>query len=69
MRPSVKYQVIYINRNRYTITEICCFFGVSHSGYYAYVKRLAQSDRNAALVEMIQEQQKRCDKSYGYRRI
>ena len=26
MRPSVKYQVIYMNRNRYTISEMCHFF-------------------------------------------
>lgn len=58
-----------MNRNRYTISEMCHFFGVSRSGYYDYVKRLDHSDRNAALVEMIREQQKKCDKSYGYRRI
>lgn len=58
-----------MNRNRYTISEMCHFFGVSRSGYYDYVKRLDYSDRNAALVEMIREQQKKCDKSYGYRRI
>ena len=58
-----------MNCNRYTITEMCCFFCVSRSGYYAYVKRMAQSDRNATLVEMIREQQKKCDKSYGYRHI
>ena len=26
VRPSVKYQVIYMNRNRYTISEMCHFF-------------------------------------------
>lgn len=58
-----------MNHNRYTISEMCRFFDVSRSGYYDYVKRLDQSDRNAALVEMIREQQKKCDNSYGYRRI
>lgn len=58
-----------MNRHRYTISEMCRFFDVSRSGYYDYVKRLDQSDRNAALVEMIREQQKKCDNSYGYRRI
>lgn len=58
-----------MNRNRYTISEMCHFFGVSRSGYYDYVKRIDHSDRNATLVEMIREQQKKCDKSYGYRRI
>ena len=69
MRPRAKYQVIYMNRNRYPVTEMCRFFGVSHSGYYDYVKRLDHPEHDAALADIIREQQKKCDKTYGYRRM
>ena len=69
MRPRVKYQVIYMNRNRYAVSEICSFLGVSRSGYYAYVGRLDQPAHDAELADIIREQQEKCDKTYGYRRM
>ena len=58
-----------MNRKRYSITEMCQFFGVSRSGYYDYVKRLDQPAHDAALAEIIRKQQETCDKTYGYRRM
>lgn len=58
-----------MNRKRYSITEMCQFFGVSRSGYYDYVKRLNQPAHDAALAEIIRKQQEKCDKTYGYRRM
>ena len=58
-----------MNRKRYSITEMCQFFGVSRSGYYDYVKRLNQPAHDAALAEIIRKQQEACDKTYGYRRM
>ena len=58
-----------MNRNRYPVTEMCRFFKVSRSGYYDYVKCLDQPAHDAALADIIREQQKKCDKTYGYRRI
>ena len=69
MRPRVKYQVIYMNRNRYPVSVMCQFFQVSRSGYYDYVKRLDQPEHDAELAEIIREQQEKCDKTYGYRRM
>ncbi len=69
MRPQVKYQIIYMNRNRYSVSAMCRFFSVSRSGYYDYVKRLDRPAHDADLAEIIREQQKKCDKTYGYRRI
>ncbi len=69
MRPRVKYQIIYMNRNRYPVSTMCRFFGVSRSGYYGYVKRLDQPAHDAFLAGIIREQQKKCDKTYGYRRM
>ena len=69
MRPRVKYQVIYMNRRRYSISAMCRFFGVSRSGYYEYVNRLGQRAHDADLADMIREQQEKCDRTYGYRRM
>ena len=69
MRPRTKYQIIYMNRNRYPVSVMCRFFGVSRSGYYDYVKRLDRPEHDAALADIIREQQKKCDKTYGYRRM
>ena len=69
MRPIAKYQVIYMNRNRYPVSEMCQFFSVSRSGYYDYVKRLDLPAHDASLADIIREQQKKCDKTYGYRRM
>ena len=69
MRPRVKYHVIYMNCNRYPVAVMCQFFGVSRSGYYHYIKRLNQPAHDADLAEIIREQQKKCDKTYGYRRM
>ena len=69
MKPSVKYHVIYRHRNEHPISVMCHFFGVSRSGYYAFVHRLHETDRDAVLAEHIQECQQRCGMTYGYRRV
>ena len=69
MRPRVKYHVIHMNRNRYPVSVMCRFFGVSRSGCYDYVKRLDQPAHDAELAAIIGEQQEKCDKTYGYRRM
>ena len=69
MRPRVKYQIIYMNRNRYPVSVMCRFFRVSRSGFYGYVKRLELPAHDAALADIIREQQEKCDKTYGYRRM
>ena len=69
MRPQVKYQVIHMNRERYSVRTMCQFFGVSRSGYYDYLKRLERCAPDSDLVDMIRDQQNKCDKTYGYRRM
>ena len=69
MRPRVKYHVIHMNRNRYPVSVMCRFFGVSRSSYYDYVKRLDQPAHDAELAAIIGEQQEKCDKTYGYHRM
>ena len=48
---------------------MCRFFGVSRSGYYDFVRRLGKPEADAELGRLIQEQQKHCRKTYGYRRM
>ena len=69
MRPKFKYQVIYGHRTEYPVSVMCQFFGVSRSGYYNYVKRLGQTEKDAALAETLRLQQERCFQTYGYRRM
>ena len=69
MRPRIKYQIIYMNRNRYPVAVMCQFFGVSRSGYYDYLKRLDRPAHDVVLAEIIRDQQGKCNKTYGYRRM
>ncbi len=69
MRTSVKYLVIYRNREKYAISEMCRFFEVSRSGYYDFVKRMDIPAKDLPLAEKIRECQEQCGKTYGYRRV
>ena len=69
MRPKVKYAVIYRHKDEYPVSVMCKFFGVSRSGYYDFLKRLGQPERDAQLAGKIQECQYKTDKTYGYRRV
>jgi transposase InsO family protein len=48
---------------------MCKFFKVSRSGYYDYVKRSDKAHKDKPLAEMVKECQRRCGKTYGYRRV
>ena len=48
---------------------MCKFFGVSRSGYYAFVHRLGRPEQDAALAEVIAKQRERSFRTYGYRRM
>ncbi len=69
MRPRGKYHIIYLHRAVYPIAVMCRFFGVSRSGYYDFVRRLGKPEADAELGQLIQEQQKYCRQTYGYRRM
>ena len=69
MRPKVKYHVIYKHRAEYPVSVMCRFFGVSRSGYYAFVHRLGKPEKDAALAEVIAQQRERSYHTYGYRRM
>ena len=69
MRASIKYMIIYRHRDKYSISEMCRFFGVSRSGYYDYISRMDTPAKDIQLAEMVRECQERCGKTYGYRRV
>ena len=69
MRTSVKYLVIYRQKEKYTIGAMCRFFEVSRSGYYDYVKRMEQPDRDLPLANQIRVCQSEVRQTYGYRRV
>ncbi|MGG3281424.1 IS3 family transposase [Paenibacillus solani] len=50
------------------VAELCQLFGVSRSGYYAYVKRKG-NDRDAEAKRLIRRAYKRYDGKYGYRQL
>lgn len=63
-----KYATIKQVAREYPIHELCKLFGVSRSGYYAYLKRQA-TDRDKPLKDLIQAIYKKYDGTYGYRQI
>lgn len=69
MRIKVKYAVIYRHRQKYPVSTMCQFFGVSRSGYYDFVHRLDRPEPDMALAELLRSQQERCKRTYGYRRM
>ena len=69
MKPSVKYQVIFKHKDKYSINSMCKFFEVSRSGYYAFLKRMDIPDRDLPLAEKIRECQEKSHRTYGYRRV
>lgn len=69
MKASVKYNVIYRHREKYSISEMCRFFAVSRSGYYDYVRRMDTPAKDLPLAESIRECQTECRSTYGYRRV
>ena len=69
MRPKVKYAVMYRHRDKYPISVMCKFFGVSRSGYYDFIKRIGRVEPDEALAKQIRQCQVSSDNTYGYRRV
>ena len=69
MRPKYQYEVIYRHKSEYPVAVMCQIFGVSRSGYYDYVKRKGQPQKDAPVVAMLRQHQERCHQTYGYRRM
>ena len=55
MKPSVKYQIIFKHKDKYSISEMCRFFEVSRSGYYEYLHIKDIPDRDLPLADLIKK--------------
>ena len=51
----VKYAAIEKYHGKYPVQFMCNFFGVSRSGYYAYLKRPNNADKDETLACAIRE--------------
>ena len=69
MRANIKYKIIYRFKNKYSIRDMCEFFGVSRSGYYAWTKRADKEDPDKQMGELIRQCQQKTRQTYGYRRV
>ena len=69
MKASVKYRVINRFKDKYNVRDMCIFFGVSHSGYYAWTKKMDKADPDKQIGELIRDCQKKTRQTYGYRRV
>ena len=69
MKASVKYKVIHRFKDKYSVKDMCYFFGVSRSGYYAWTKKINKEDPDKAVGELIQQCQRKTRQTYGYRRV
>ena len=68
MKKSVKYRVIYRHKDRYAVVTMCKFFNVSRSGYYDFVHRMNQPNKDEPLRLMIEERRaERYGKTLGCR--
>lgn len=65
----MKYAAIYSNKDQYPVSKMCTYFKVSRSGYYSYVKRIDNPNRDKYLASLIQECQTQTNYTYGYRRV
>ena len=69
MKARIKCYIIYRHRTEYPVAVMCEFFGVSRSGYYAFVHRLGRPEKDADLAEVITQQRERSFRTYGYQRM
>ncbi|MDQ6422426.1 IS3 family transposase [Paenibacillus sp. LHD-117] len=60
--------MIQLAAEQYPITELCSLLGVSRSGYYCYLNRLA-NDKDHETKERIKSIYEQRNGTYGYRRI
>ena len=69
MRANIKYRVIHRFKDKYNVRDMCTFFSVSRSGYYAWTKKADEEDPDKQIGELIRDCQKKTRQTYGYRRV
>jgi len=67
--PKIKYAAIFANKEKYSICEMCRYFKVSRSGYYDWLKRKDEPDKDEKIGNLIRKCQTLTKQTYGYRRV
>ena len=65
----MKYAAIYSNKEKFSICMMCQYFNVSRSGYYDWLKRKDERDKDEAIGSLIRKCQDQTKQTYGYRRV
>ena len=65
----IKFRVIHRFRDRYPLQKLCGLLNVSRSGYYKWLSRQGQPDKDEPVARLIMQCQEKTHKTYGYRRI
>jgi transposase InsO family protein len=69
VKPEIKYIAIQRHADKYPVKQMCEFFEVSRSGYYAFLKRPTVNNAEDALAQQISQCQMETGCTYGYRRV
>ena len=69
MKPQVKYAAIFANKEKFSICVMCRYFNVSRSGYYDWINRKDEPDKDADIGNLIRKCQTLTKQTYGYRRV
>lgn len=69
MRAEIKYTAIQRHAHKYPIKQMCEFFMVSRSGYYAFLKRKDIGHPEQEIAQLIAQCQEKAQGTYGYRRV
>ena len=65
----LRYKVIHRFRDRFTVEELCKLLEVSRSGYYKWLKRKDEPDKDKVIADLIVECHEKALRTYGYRRV
>ena len=65
----LRYKVIHRFRDRFTVEELCKLLEVSRSGYYKWLKRKDEPDKDKVIAGLIVECHEKAHRTYGYRRV
>ena len=63
----MKYAAIQKYHGKYPVQFMCNFFEVSRAGYYAFLKRQKQPDKDEALALAIEQCQQQTNRTKRYR--
>ena len=61
--------MVYRFKDRFALGDLCQLLGVSRSGYYKWLKRQGQADKDEPVAELIRQCHSKTRHTYGYRRV